>query len=249
MRLFNFLKSKVTGSKINESDEFDYDEIADRYARYIDDQKVNSLYERPYMLSKLPPLKGLTFLDAGCGSGFYSKYAYEQGARVIAVDKSEKLLQITRAKTENRIETHFADLSKHLTFIPEKSIDVILCSLVLHYLRDWSVPMSEFYRLLKPGALCMISVHHPIYDAQLNQGRYFEKRLIKEEWSGFGREPMPIQYYVRPLKEYLDPLLKTEFSMVEVDEPLPSQEIRQLEPELFKKLSARPIFLFFKLVK
>ena len=41
---------------------------------------------------------GLVVLDAGCGTGYLSKKLHDQGARVIGVDFSERMIEIARTK-------------------------------------------------------------------------------------------------------------------------------------------------------
>jgi len=226
-----------------------YDSIAEQYASHIDEQKLNALYERPYILSQLPPLSNKTFFDAGSGPGYFSIYAHSQGANVIAVDSSRELLKLLQERTGQSIETHVADLSKELNFIADQTVDVIVCSLVLHYIENWSTTLREFHRILKINGTCIISVHHPLFDARFNREEYFEKRLIQDSWLGFGKQPLNIQYYVRPLNEYLNPILALPWKSTLVDEPKPSERIKATEPGMFKALSKSPVFLFFKLVK
>ena len=43
---------------------------------------MNKYYERPFIISLLPELKGKVFVDAGCGTGYFSLYAQDKGANV-----------------------------------------------------------------------------------------------------------------------------------------------------------------------
>lgn len=47
-------------------------------------------------------IKGKNALDAGCGSGFFSKFFCDQGMRTVALDYSEKALEIARDMTKGR---------------------------------------------------------------------------------------------------------------------------------------------------
>jgi len=51
-----------------------------------------------------------TALDAGCGSGFFSKYFCDFGLNTVSLDYSEKALEITRALTKGRSRTVKGDL-------------------------------------------------------------------------------------------------------------------------------------------
>jgi ubiquinone/menaquinone biosynthesis C-methylase UbiE len=228
-----------------------FDSIADQFDRYADKQFITSNYERPYIVSHLPDLNGLTFLDAGCGSGFFSVYAIHQGAKVISIDSSHKMIEITRLRTNNKTSLHHFDLSKgSLNFLDDESVDVTVCSLTLHYIENWVTVLNEFYRVMKTGGTCIISVHHPIYDyLNFNRGKYFQKRLIGDQWRGFGEKPLKVNYYVRPLKEYLAPFIDSKFKIISIDEPLPPEEFKNQDLNSYNRLGGNPGFLFFLLRK
>ncbi len=54
--------------------------------------------------------KEMDVLDAGCGSGFFSKYFCDQGARTVALDYSQSALDLTRQSTGRRARVVKADL-------------------------------------------------------------------------------------------------------------------------------------------
>lgn len=46
--------------------------------------------------------KGMTVLDAGCGSGFFSNYFISKSCKVYSLDYSDKAIEITRKTTQNK---------------------------------------------------------------------------------------------------------------------------------------------------
>ena len=50
--------------------------------------------------------RGITALDAGSGSGFFSRFFTDQGCKTYSLDYSEEALAITRRQTENRSEAY-----------------------------------------------------------------------------------------------------------------------------------------------
>lgn len=55
------------------------------------------------------------------------------------------------------------------SFGPACSIDVIVASLVLHYIADWGTVLQELHRCLKRGGALVFSLHHPIKDWALSE--------------------------------------------------------------------------------
>ena len=56
-----------------------FERLADAYAARVDTKAHNAFYDRPAVLSLLPPLEGKRVLDAGCGPGVYADWATKSG--------------------------------------------------------------------------------------------------------------------------------------------------------------------------
>lgn len=52
-----------------------------------------------------------------------------------------------------------ADIGMPLPFA-DGTFDDVVASLVLHYLQDWTAPLSELRRVLTPGGRLLLSVNH-----------------------------------------------------------------------------------------
>jgi SAM-dependent methyltransferase len=216
--------------------------MANRYAEVVDRKPYTALYERPAVLSLLPPLKGLTVFDAGCGSGWYAEHLVDQGARVLSVDVSPKFVAMTRARLGGRAEARQADLGQPLDFIDDATFDLIVCPLVMHYLEDWEAVFGEFHRILKNGGVLVFSTHHPFMDFRLFElDDYFELRLLEDEWST-GK----VRFYRRPLTAMSAALYKAGFVIERLLEPRPVAAFREADPEGYEKLSKNPWFLVIR---
>ncbi|KIE64259.1 malonyl-ACP O-methyltransferase BioC [Candidatus Riesia pediculischaeffi] len=93
-------------------------------------------------------------LDAGCGTGFFSKKWKLIGKRVIALDISQEMLKV--AKVGNSASCYMqADIES----IPLKSNSVDLCfsNLVLQWCRNIHIPLSQMYRVTKYGGLVVFT--------------------------------------------------------------------------------------------
>jgi ubiquinone/menaquinone biosynthesis C-methylase UbiE len=128
----------------------DYDEFARAYARRNETSPFNVFYERPAILALAGEVRGLRVLDAGCGSGAHAAELIERGATVTGADLSGDLLTVARERLGPAVPLHRADLSQPLPF-PDDAFDLVLSSLVLHYLPEWEPTLREFHRVLRPA--------------------------------------------------------------------------------------------------
>lgn len=229
-----------------------YDSIAEIFLSHVErPDSWNNLYERPHMLSRLPPLKDKDVLDLGCSSGYYTEYALKMGASVTAVDVSNALIERLTARIESpKLHLFRADISKPMPFLKSDAYDCIICSLVIDYIKDWEPLFAELYRVMKKGGRLIISTHHPfaMYH-HFRQYGYFEFKLVEDTWGlGTGR-PFKTRYYIRPLTETLKPIIESGFKIVSIEEPLPTERCKEISPETYERLSERPGFLFIVLEK
>jgi malonyl-CoA O-methyltransferase len=137
----------------------------------IDPQSAYGLWARTYpprphnplmeveheaVLASLPDVRGLTVLDAGCGSGRYLQALTERGARAIGMDLSEAMLARARETTAGVAR---ADL-RALPF-DAMSIDLVVCGLALGDFAEIELALTEIARVLRPGGRVVYSVVHP----------------------------------------------------------------------------------------
>jgi len=220
-----------------------YEALAERYAALADSKAENAYVERPAMLSLLPEVEGKRILDAGCGPGWYSEWLVDHGARVVAIDISSKMVELAKRRLGTRAEIHQADLSKPLDFLEDASFDIILCPLVLDYIRDWGGVFAEFSRVLRPAGLLIFSVEHPFTKFLLHgKGGYFATELVEVEWRGFG-VPVRMPSYRRPLSAMISPLAGAGFVVEQIIEPRPIDALKTKDQKIYELLSERPGFL------
>ena len=229
-----------------------YDPIADVFLAHIArPNSWNNLYERPHTLSRLPDLENKNVLDLGCASGFYTKHALKNGASVTAVDASKVMLERLQTRIKSpKLRLFCADIGRPMPFLESDSFDCVICSLVIDYIRDWEPLFAEMRRVMKKGGRLVISTHHPfnIY-LYLKPKSYFDFKMVEDTWSRWSSRPFKTRYYIRPLSETLRPILQSQFTIISIDEPLPPDKCKKVSPEIYKKLSEQPGFLFIVLEK
>lgn len=226
-----------------------YDEMAAHYDADVAQNPINSLYAMPNTLALLPELSNRRVLDAGCGSGYYTAELVNRGARVVALDASAQMLRIARRRlgADAPVDWHVADLAEPLDFLPDATVDVVLAPLVLHYVQDWSGPLGEFRRVLRPGGVLVATVHHPFCEFELSgSDNYFAVEQWSEMWFKGGL-PVTMTFWRRPLEAMLRPLAEAGFDLDVLREPQPLPEAQARSAEVWQLLTTRPRFLFLRL--
>ena len=95
-------------------------------------------------------MDGLEVISIGCGSGVDARWLKDNGAsEVTGVDISEKLIAIAKNNNPD-IEFRVMDMEK--LDLADASFDLAYSSLAIHYTEDWTIPLKEAYRVLKPGS-------------------------------------------------------------------------------------------------
>jgi ubiquinone/menaquinone biosynthesis C-methylase UbiE len=127
------------------------------------------------------PLDRLVVLDAGCGTGAYSRAIVDHVGRVEAIDMSRGMLAVARAKlaepaARGRVRFHRGSISQ-LPFAAE-SFDAAMINQVLHHLDDDPAAgfpmhrrvMAEFARVLRRGGALVINSCSQV---QLRDGAWY----------------------------------------------------------------------------
>lgn len=116
--------------------------------------------------------------DLGCGSGHVAELLAPHVARVIAVDAQAEMLATARerlAGAEN-VEVRMSDLER--LPIETGTLDIALCSLVLHYVSEPGRVAAEAWRALKPGGRMIVIDMLPHERAEL-------RHAMGHVWTGF----------------------------------------------------------------
>ena len=222
----------------------DYQQFAELYVKHSESSSHNAYYERPAMFSILEKLKFNRVLDAGCAGGIYAEWLLNKGADLVAIDINAQMVEFTRQRLNHRGRVYRADLNRPLSFLDDNYFDLIVSSLTLHYLPDWTRVFQEFQRILSPQGLFLFSTHHPFMDYSLfERPNYFDRELIEDEWYSGGDKAVKVRFYRRPLHSMIDALINTGFVIENIIEPRPTKECQKLYPQDYEKLSTKPWFL------
>jgi ubiquinone/menaquinone biosynthesis C-methylase UbiE len=220
-----------------------YEELAEKYNELIEHKPHNAYYDRPNTLALLPDVAGKKVLDAACGPGKYAEILLAQGASVTGFDLSPKMIAHALERNQGKGEFFVHDLSQAFSMFSDESFDLALCALALDYVPDWSAPIREFCRVLKPGGYLVISCGHPFFEYNYNKSEnYFALEQVKTVWKGFGK-PVEVNSYKRSLQDALGAITDHGFYIDKLVEPRPTAEFAALDPQRFAKLNAFPSFM------
>lgn len=225
-----------------------YEELAEAYAALAPTKPHNAYYEHPATLSLLGKVKGKRVLDAGCGPGIYAEVLAGRGADVVGFDASERMVALAKERLGGGAEFFRASLEERWGRLDGASFDLAVCALAMDHVRDWSGPLSEFCRVLKPGGRLVFSVEHPastfVRHVYKGDGNYFETEAVGMEWTGFP-EKVWMPSYRRPLGDMVSAILGAGFVIADLLEPRPDERFREADSEEHGKLSRMPGFLCF----
>ena len=92
-------------------------------------------------------------LEVGCGAGAMARRVRDElGVEVVAVDTSERMIELTR---EREIEAYVADVQE-LPF-GDAEFDCVFAGWVLYHVRDRERAIGECARVLKPGGRLVVA--------------------------------------------------------------------------------------------
>jgi ubiquinone/menaquinone biosynthesis C-methylase UbiE len=225
----------------------DFDEFAEAYSADNEVNLLNGYYERPAMLSLAGEVAGRRILDVGCGSGPLLASLRDRGAIVAGFDRSAAMIELARRRLGEDVDLAVADLAKPLPYA-DAAFDDVMASLVLHYLEDWTEPLAELRRVLKPGGRLVVSVHHPIVYTALNpDGNYFDIAEFSFDAEHAGRTVVYTNWH-RPLQAMTDAFTAAGFRVSVISEPPISPDTPiELRPQNLKHPARFISFIFFVL--
>ncbi len=204
----------------------------------------------------LPAVDGQRVLDLGCGAGQLAHHLATRGAsEVVGVDVSERMLALALARWAHpRVTYHRASIEE--VAFPPARFDLVVSSLVLHYVADYAGLVLRIAGWLAPGGVLVYSTEHPIFTARLpgdgwaldDAGqrtrwcldRYADEGARDETWFVPG-----VRKIHRTLATLINGLVDAGLLLERVVEPVPSEQWLHGHPD-GRDERRRPIFLLVR---
>lgn len=220
-----------------------YQESADRYVERAETNLWNAHWDRPVIRSLLPPIAGKRVLDAGCAGGANTEWLLEQGASVVALDITPRMIELTRRRVGDRADVQLHDLREPMGFLVDRSIDIVLSSLAIPYVQDLRPVFIEFRRVLRRDGCLVLSTHHPFTDWQWSDlPDYYSTGVVEDLWS----EGVVHRFWRRTMEELLGSLFRAGFLLDGYLEPTPSDDV--LSQFADEDVSRTPNFVFLRAI-
>lgn len=219
---------------------------------------INEALEIPAMARHLPAVRGASVVDLGCGTGALARRLADAGAaEVLAVDASRRML----AEAEPHPGVRYVQADLESLTLPPGCADLVVSSMVLHYVGDFRGLVGRIADWLRPGGQLLFSQEHPICTAHqgmpgwLRTGEAGQGEPGGEGWvwpvDDYAFEGPRTQHWIldgigkhhRRTATLIATLLEVGLELTAVEEPVPSATALQDRPELAEHLRRPPILL------
>jgi ubiquinone/menaquinone biosynthesis C-methylase UbiE len=139
----------------------------------------DAVRERAYSVAGLE--KGRLAADIGAGTGFIAEGLVRRGLQVIAVDRSQAMLDEMMAKLggSDLVDCRAGDVDS--LPVADGAVDYAFANMFLHHVDDPPAAIREMARILKPGGRLIIT--------DMDQhGFEFLRTEQHDRWMGFRRD-------------------------------------------------------------
>jgi ubiquinone/menaquinone biosynthesis C-methylase UbiE len=237
-----------------------WNQIADDWVAHADTNDYRNHFLMPRLLAMLGDVRGRSVLDLGCGEGGYARELARRGARVVAVDGSDRLIEVARRRAHDAglggITFVHANANA-LGAVASSSVDVVVAAMSLMDVEDYDGAIAETGRVLAAGGELVMSITHPCFSAPVSRWvrdgtgglQHFavDRYLDRTRWDSYITDAFraPVVRRHRPLEDYLSVLLAQGFVLREFHEPAPTDDERR-QSRRFDKLSRIPYFVFMR---
>ncbi len=224
-----------------------------RTEKYKEGWFFNEMLEMPSTLELLGNVKNKKILDIGCGTGIYAKLLSKKGAMVKGFDISPEMIKIARSNNRD-LDLRIGSINN----IPFKEkFDIVLASLIIHYLDDWTKALNEVKKVLKKDGYFIFSISNPVTEVGKNirinrqkvkiYGDYFNAKKAQGVWKLESGEEIPVLTNHKTYEYIIKTIIKNGFEIIDYKDCYPLKKSKKLFPEYYRLFSKIPFFCVWKL--
>lgn len=162
---------------------FFYESFAEQFDSKMNMYDTNKRLHVFYKEMLTEDISGKQLLDAGCGTGWFSKGAAERGAAVTSMDLGEKLLaQVEKKCHSKRVVGSILEMP-----FPDAHFDIVVSSEVIEHTPNPEQAIKEIFRVLKPGGVMVLSTPNRFWIFSLRIAEVFRLRPYQglENWTSW----------------------------------------------------------------
>jgi SAM-dependent methyltransferase len=233
-------------------EEIDWDQEADNWARWARTPGHDAYwYYRDAFFDEIVPAAGRCTVEVGCGEGRVARDLQNRGHRVVAIDRSRRLLHY--AKDSDPGGMYLLANAARLP-LADGSCDIVIAYNSLMDVADLRTTVSEATRVLAPGGHMCVCVTHPLSNAGTFLNSESESAFhISESYFGrrrfegtFERDGHTITFrgWSMALEDYMRTFEAAGLFLETLREPLPTDMCAG-----FARWHRVPMFLTMRLVK
>jgi 2-polyprenyl-3-methyl-5-hydroxy-6-metoxy-1,4-benzoquinol methylase len=160
-----------------------YESFADDFDSKMNMYDTNKRLEVIFKEILTEDISGKKLLDAGCGTGWFSKFSCDRGANVTSMDLGEKLLSkvALKCKSEGVVGSILEIPFENNTF------DIVVSSEVIEHVPDPYKAMQELFRVLKPGGTLVLTTPNKVWYFAIWIANALKLRPYQglENWTGW----------------------------------------------------------------
>ena len=179
--------------------------------RYEFDPRFRRRFERIVeFLDRVLPKKPGYLLDAGCGSGVFSRYCATRGWEVTGIDASPQMIEEAQAATSDNSIQYFVSTAE--AFNGEKIFGAILSLSMLEYVEDDEAVIGRLMSQLASDGVLILSVPNRAGLLRKLEGLVFGLRRISRD-KLFGTRGEYLKYQKRQYSPFELDMIMRQFGL------------------------------------
>jgi 2-polyprenyl-3-methyl-5-hydroxy-6-metoxy-1,4-benzoquinol methylase len=224
-----------------------------------DRTKARKFIMDPKLFEVLGDVKGKKILEIGCGVGSTTLHLACKGAICTGIDYADKAIEIAKAnaaKLDLKIDYRVMDARDMRDL--KKGFDIVVCAIIFPHLTKYnyiSKVLTQAYALLKPEGRLVIAEPHPTFDFYMRQRlqkmdfKYPKTGQVYDFVMEIGKSSLKSRAYHWTLGDYYTALTKSGFIVKNLYEPMPSKELKRLDPKWYAEKTKYPPYMILDCIK